>query len=215
MAIDLKRCFGCQTCAAACKIANNLPKGLAYNVVYTKSDEDYDKPGTAVVRGAIANDNAGGSFPDCTLSYFPLNCQHCVNPACAPVCPTGARYRDTEAGVVLTGYDECIGCGACVSACPYDVNTSLDADAEYYLDIAVGEVDAPPHKTGTVEKCTFCINLIERGEVPACMQLCPGRARYWGDLDDPNSEPNKAKEGREVLVYKESQQTGPSVYYLR
>jgi molybdopterin-containing oxidoreductase family iron-sulfur binding subunit len=214
MAIDLNRCFGCQTCAAACKIANNLPKGLNYNIVYTKGDEDYTKDGVAVAKGALTNDSAGGSFPNCTLNFFPMQCQHCANPACAPVCPTGARLR-REDGIVETIYEECIGCGACVTACPYGVNTLLEADAEYYLEMAVGEHDAPPHTTGTVEKCTFCANLIERGEVPACMQLCPGRARYWGDLDDPASAPNTAKEGREILLYREDQGTGPSVYYLK
>jgi molybdopterin-containing oxidoreductase family iron-sulfur binding subunit len=215
MAIDLRRCFGCQTCAAACKVANNLPQGISYNVVYTKSDTDYTNDGVAVVKGAIANDNAGGVFPNCTLGYFPLQCQHCINPACVPVCPTGARYRDEDNGIVTTSYDDCIGCWACVTACPYSVNTQIDKDCEYYFEAVVGEYDAPPHKTGTVEKCTFCANLISRDEPPACMQLCPGRARYWGDLDDPESEPNKAKEGREVLLYKEDQGTGPSVYYLK
>ncbi|MDR2715984.1 MAG: 4Fe-4S dicluster domain-containing protein [Coriobacteriaceae bacterium] len=215
MTIDLNRCFGCQTWAAACKIANNLPIGLNYCVVYTKSDDDWTQDGTAVATGAIANDSAGGTYPDCTLSFFPLQCQHCAAPACAPVCPTGARYRDPDTGIVKTNYDDCIGCDACISGCPYKVNTLITSDAEYYIDIKVGEHDAPPHTTGTVEKCTFCDNLIERGEVPACMQLCPGRARYWGDLDDPGSEPNKAKEGREVMLYKEDQGTGPSVFYLK
>lgn len=214
MAIDLHRCFGCQTCAAACKIANNLPKGLNYNVVYTKGDDDFTKDGVAVAKGDLANDSAGGDYPNCTLNFFPLQCQHCGNPACAPVCPTGARLR-REDGIVETIYKDCIGCGQCVTACPYGVNTLIANQQEYYLDMEVGEIDAPDHAVGTVEKCTFCANLIDRGEVPACMQCCPGRARYWGDLDDPDSAPNKAKQGREILIYREDQRTGPSVFYLK
>jgi molybdopterin-containing oxidoreductase family iron-sulfur binding subunit len=214
MAIDLNRCFGCQTCAAACKIANNLPKGLSFNVVFTKGDDDFSTLGTAVAKGAVANDNAGGSFPNCTLNFFPKACQHCAMPTCVAVCPTGASSKDAD-GIIVIDYEVCIGCGTCIEACPYDVRTLLDADPEFYLDMAVGEADAPPHTTATVEKCTFCKNLLERNEVPACMQLCPGRARYWGDLDDPTSAPNVAAQGREVLRYLEAEGTQPSVLYLR
>ena len=110
MAIDLRRCFGCQTCAAACKVANNLPKDLSYNVVYTKSDDDPRTFGSAVARGAVANDNAGGSFPNCTMSFLPVQCQHCENPACLEVCPTGATTKDEETGIVSVDSELCIGC---------------------------------------------------------------------------------------------------------
>ena len=214
MAIDLNRCFGCQTCAVACKMANNLPVDTAYNLVYTKSDTDYSYPGVATPKGALAYDNAGGSFPNGILSFFPLSCQHCSNPVCAEVCPTGATLKDPETGIVTVDYEVCIGCETCATACPYDVRALIKEDASYYLDIQVGEYDAPPHIGGTVEKCTFCKNLIDRGEVPACMQLCPGRARYWGDLDDPESEINKAIEGREILKYLEGEGTQPNTFYL-
>ena len=199
MAIDLRRCIGCQACAAACKIANNLPKELTYNVVYTKTDDDFDTIGTAVSRGALANDNAGGTFPNCTLS----------------VCPTGATQQ-REDGIVFVDTDLCIGCESCIKACPYEgVRTLISDNPEYYLEVEVGEFDAPPHKAGTVEKCTFCKNLVDRGDVPACMQLCPARARYWGDLDDPESEVSKAIEGRDYHLMLESAGTNPSVYYLK
>ena len=215
MALDLGRCFGCHTCEAACKISNNLPKNLAYNVVYTKSDDDYGTFGTAAVFGATANDNAGGSFPDCTLSFLPVQCQHCQNPACLEVCPTGATQKRDD-GIVWVDDELCIGCESCIQACPYDgVRTLIKGESEYYLDVVVGEIDAPAHKGGTVEKCTFCHNLIDRGEVPACMQLCPGRARYWGDLDDPESEVSKAIEGRETMFLLEDKGTAPNVYYLK
>ena len=201
MAIDLRRCIGCQACAAACKIANNNPKDVAYSVVYTKTDEDWNSFGTAVVKGALANDNAGGTFPNCTLMFLPVQCQHCENPACEAACPTGATSKDPETGIVSVDSELCIGCESCIKACPYDV--------------VVGEYDAPPHTGGTVEKCTFCKNLIDRGEVPACMDLCPGRARYWGDLDDPSSDVSKAIEGRETVFLMESAGTKPNVYYLK
>jgi molybdopterin-containing oxidoreductase family iron-sulfur binding subunit len=214
MAIDLHRCFGCQTCAAACKIANNLPKGLNYNVVFTKGDNDFTKPGVAVATGEVTNDSAGGSYPDCVLHFFPRNCQHCAAPGCVAVCPTGASAKAAD-GIVTIDPDMCIGCGTCINGCPYDVRTLITEQPQYYIDVVVGESDAPPHKAATVEKCTFCKNLVDRGEPPACMQLCPGRARYWGDLDDPQSPPNIAMAGRDTLYYLADKGTKPSVIYLR
>ena len=215
MAIDLNRCFGCQACASACKVANNLPRDLVYNVVYTKTDDDYSTLGLSTLKGALTNDVAGGNYPDCTLSFLPFQCQHCEKPACLDVCPTGATQK-REDGIVWVDSELCIGCESCIKACPYEgVRTLISDEASYYLDVVVGEFDAPAHKAGTVEKCTFCYNLIDRGEVPACMQLCPGRARYWGDLDDPESEVAKAIEGRETLRLFEEAGTEPNVYYLK
>lgn len=200
MAIDTKRCFGCQTCSVACKMANNLPKDIIYNHVYASGGDQLDQ--------------AEGVFPDLSLSYQPTACQHCDNPSCLAVCPTGATIK-REDGIVYVDVDACIGCGACVTACPYEgVRTISKENPEYYLDITVGEADAPTHLEGVAEKCTFCYNLIDRGEVPACMQLCPGRARYWGDLDDPESEINKAIEGREYQKLNEDAGTSPNVFYL-
>lgn len=165
--------------------------------------------------GGATFDSASGTFPNSELSYLPLQCQHCEEPACLAVCPTGATSKDEETGVVSVDPEQCIGCESCIKACPYEGVRTLIVDTEYYLDVEVGEHDAPPHKASTVEKCTFCTNLIGRDEVPACMQLCPGRARFWGDLDDPSSEVSKAIEGREVMFLNEEAGTKPSVYYLQ
>ena len=215
MAIDLNRCYGCQTCAAACKIANNLPVGMHFNVVYTKTDDDFTTMGQATATGSLAADCAGGTYDKPTLWFLPMQCQHCEHPACLAVCPTGATQQ-REDGIVWVDDELCIGCEACAKACPYEgVRTLIGDSPEFYLDMAVGEADAPAHKAGTMEKCTFCHNLIDRGEVPACMQLCPGRARYWGDLDDPESEVSLAIEGRDCAFFNEAAGTEPRVYYLR
>ena len=145
-----------------------------------------------------------------------MQCQHCETPACFAVCPTGATQKDEKTGIVTVDGETCIGCGSCIQACPYQgVRTLIGDDPDYYLDVVVGEADAPAHKPSTVEKCTFCKNLVDRGEEPACMQLCPGRARHWGDLDDPESDVRKAIEGREYEFLQEDAGTGPSIYYLR
>ena len=204
MAIDLNRCFGCQTCAAACKIANNCPIELQYSRVDT-------------LGGAANLDCAGGTYETPELGFRPFSCQHCDHPSCVEVCPTGASQKRDD-GIVWVDSELCIGCESCMKACPSQdmgVRTHLSNDPEYYLDVTVGEFDAPAHVGGTVEKCMFCYNLIDREQVPACMQLCPGRARYWGDLDDPDSDISKAIASHEVEVLNESAGTGPNVYYLK
>lgn len=202
MAIDQSRCIGCHACAMACKIANNLPAGVMYNRVLTV--------------GSDYIDCASGTYEQPELEYLPMQCQHCENPACLSVCPTGATQKDPETGVVYVDEELCIGCESCIQACPYEgVRTLVPSDPTYYLDMEVGEADAPKHPGMTVEKCTFCRNLTARGEKPACMILCPGRARYWGDLDDPESEISQELARNEYIVLNEEAGTKPSVYYRK
>lgn len=159
MAIDIKRCFGCQTCAVACKMANGMPKGVAYSKVLT-------------VGGSFI-DTARGSYPDCSLEYLPFQCQHCEKPACMAACPTGATQQRDD-GIVSIDGELCIGCASCIEACPYEgVRTLLEGAPDYYLDMVVGEADAPAHRGGTVEKCTFCYNLVDRGEPPPACSCVP------------------------------------------
>ena len=201
IAIDLSRCTGCNTCAMACKMQNNVPMGMTWNRVLNENCE--------------FEVGVQGTYPSISRSHLPIACQHCENPACLRVCPTGATQK-REDGIVWVDNELCIGCESCIKACPYEgVRTLIANEPEYYLDVVVGEFDAPTHKAGTVEKCTFCHNLIDRGEVPACMQLCPARARYWGDLDDPESDMSKYLATREAVVLQEEDGTGPKVSYIR
>lgn len=199
MVIDTKRCFGCQTCAVACKTANNLPKGVRWNHVITSASSDVDC--------------GGGTFPNIDMTYLPISCQHCAKPACVEVCPTGASYR-TDEGVVLVNAEECIGCKACIAACPYDVRVLNEDEPAYYLDFALGDGAEPDHMGGAVDKCNFCYQRIMNDRKPACMELCPGRARFWGDLDDPESDASKALEGRDTMHYLDSEGTEPTTLYL-
>lgn len=199
MAIDTKRCVGCQTCSVACKMANNLPKGIRRNHIITT--------------GSTYTDCGGGTFPEIDMKFIPLACQHCAKPACVDICPTGASFQ-TEDGVVQINTEECIGCKACVAACPYDVRHLIEGEPEFYLDFATGDGMEPTHLAGTIDKCNLCYQRITDGGIPACMELCPGRARFWGDLDDPESEISKAIEGRETMKWLESEGTEPSTLYL-
>lgn len=200
MAIDLSRCIGCNTCAVACKVSNNLPKDVWWNVVHT---EGRDFAGTS--KGTY-----GGEMQ---LSWLPVNCMHCENAVCEEVCPTGATVKRDD-GIVTVDEETCIGCKSCMEACPYDVRRLIENEPEYYLELPIGDPAAKSHKGGTVEKCDFCAGRIDRGEKPACMELCPGRARYWGDLDDPESEVSQFLSGRNATVLLEEEGTSPSVYYV-
>ncbi|WP_072773758.1 4Fe-4S dicluster domain-containing protein [Desulfitobacterium chlororespirans] len=201
MAIDLKRCVGCHTCSVACKMANNLPNEIWWNRILTVGGE--------------AMDTAAGTFPNNTLEYLPVNCQHCANPACVKACPVGATYKREEDGVVIQDYDQCIGCRYCMVACPYSGVRQFNwKQPEYHVDFAVGDANITPHQYNTVSKCTFCVHRLAEEKKPACMELCIGRARYFGDIDDPESEVSKAIRGRTYFHLLEEKGTKPNVYYL-
>lgn len=198
--IDLHRCIGCNTCALACKMQNNVPDGMLWNRVLTEGCDRFD--------------SAEGVYPHLTRTYLPLACQHCENPACERVCPTGATYKDDK-GRVEIDYDKCIGCRMCVAACPYTGVRSFNwEEPAYYADFALGDADAAKHEKHTVEKCIFCTQRVARGEQPACVADCIGRARHFGDLDDPNSEVSRLLASREYTQLHTEFGTKPSVYYL-
>jgi molybdopterin-containing oxidoreductase family iron-sulfur binding subunit len=200
MLIDLKRCIGCNNCAVTCKNANNLPNNTWWNVIQTTGGEHPDTP--------------AGEYPDnLSMSFLPKACQHCENPPCVAVCPAEATYR-REDGIVMMDYETCIGCKLCIDACPYDARTFNDTEPTYYVDFALGDADVAPHVQNVAEKCVFCYQRVDRGEIPACMELCPTRARVWGDLDDPASEVSQRIAGREVISLLEEEGTGPSTIYL-
>ena len=183
MVIDMRRCFGCKSCAVACKCENNVPDTVWWNTVKTVGGEVDDTP-------------AGESPDQLSMHFFTYACQHCDEPACAEVCPTGATVK-REDGIVTIDWEECIGCKSCITACPYEGVRTYVEEPSYYLDFATGDADVPPHKAGVVEKCTFCAHRVDRGEEPACVYLCRARARHWGDLDDPESDVSKLLRERE------------------
>lgn len=201
MVIDTKRCVGCNACTTACKMANNVPDGTFWTRALTDGGDEVDTP--------------AGTFPKLSMRYYTLGCQHCANPACVKACPVGATYKDPETGIVCQDYSKCIGCRMCVAACPYTGVRSFNWDEpKNQMGFAIGDAEAPSHQKHTVEKCIFCNQRVAKGEVPACMDLCPARARHWGDLDDPESEVSKLIASRPYKQLLTEMGTKPSVYYL-
>jgi molybdopterin-containing oxidoreductase family iron-sulfur binding subunit len=201
MVIDTRRCIGCNACTVNCKMVNNVPEGNFWTRVLTDGGDMPDTP--------------AGIFPNVSMRYITLGCQHCSNPACVRACPVGATYKDPETGVVRQDYDRCIGCRNCMAACPYTGVRSFNwQEPAYALDFATGDAEAPKHQKHVVEKCIFCYQRLAQGGTPACMELCPARARHFGDLDDPQSEVSQLLEQREWMQLLPEMGTEPNVYYL-
>ena len=146
---DLNRCVGCLACMVACKAVNNVPIGSYWNKVL--------RIGPSLKAGAT-------SAHDVEMYYLPVQCQHCENPECVKVCPTGASHK-LEDGTVQIDKSKCIGCQFCAMACPYGVR---------YLN----------QTERVVEKCTLCEQRTSQGELPQCVAQCGSRARFFGDLDE-------------------------------
>ena len=199
--VDTTRCTGCHTCGVACKLENNLPAEVWWSRAVTASADGMNCP--------------QGTYPDLTMTFFTIQCQHCENPACVKVCPVGATHKDLETGIVLQDYDKCIGCRMCIAACPYTGVRSFNwEEPKHYVDFSFGDADVPAHQKHVVEKCTMCWHRQVRGETPACVEACPAYARFWGDLNDPSSEVSQLIRTREYKQLLPEEGTNPSVYYL-
>lgn len=219
MVIDTNRCVGCWTCAVACKEINNEPLGIFWNRVLTTAPNlsTADEP-----PASESIDVPHGVFPDLSMAYMPLACQHCEDAPCVKVCPVQATFRRDD-GTVLIDYDRCIGCRYCMAACPYGVRVFNWGDPEYAGGGVQGygedySVDGrlvftPVRPKGVVEKCTFCVELVDAGNEPFCVQCCPAGARVFGDLDDPDSQAAQLVSDGAQQLHPELG-TNPNVYYV-
>ena len=182
--VDLRRCIGCRACTVACKAEFNVPIGAFRAAVY----------------GEVT-----GVYPNSEMHFLPRLCNHCEGnkddkvPPCVKECPEypkdrrefvtadgkkiryrgGATYKRPD-GLILFDNKLCTGCGKCIEACPYG--------ARNFNKLLISGKDST--KNG-ITKCNFCEHRIDNGVDPACVNICPGRARFFGDLNDPASEVSK------------------------
>ena len=171
--IDNRNCIGCHACSTACKSENDVPLGVYRTwVKYTET----------------------GVWPEPQRHFQVTRCNHCANPPCTRICPTAAMYQRDD-GIVEFDSSACIGCKACLQACPYD---AIHIDPE----------------SGTAAKCHYCSHRTDRGLEPACVVVCPTHAIISGDMDDPDSEISHLLSREKVTVRKPEQGTAPKLFYI-
>lgn len=135
-----------------------------------------------------------GEYPNVVRHFLPRLCNHCKNASCERVCPTSATYK-REDGTVQIDNSKCIGCKYCMIACPYE--------ARFINPV-----------TSTADKCSFCVHRVDKGMLPSRVQTCIGRARIFGDINDPNSEISKYIAKNPVKVLKPATGNDPHVFYI-
>ena len=150
--------------------------------------------------------------PKIKAQVFPMLCNHCTNPPCVRVCPTQATYKLPN-GIVTMDYHRCIGCRFCMAGCPYGARSFNFVDPRKYLPEQVPNPKFPTRMIGVVEKCTFCVERLDKGMMPACVEASGGRILF-GDLEDPNSVVRKALAENFTIRRKPSLGTQPGVYYI-
>lgn len=171
--IDNRKCIGCHACSTACKAENDVP--LSVNRTWVKYVET-------------------GRYPDSRRHFQVTRCNHCANPPCVRICPVTAMYQRAD-GIVEFDSDICIGCKACMQACPYDA---------IYID----------PESHTAAKCHYCAHRVDLFLEPACVVVCPEHAIISGDMDDPSTEISRLLARQDVTVRKPEQGTAPKLFYI-
>lgn len=211
MLINLVKCAGCYSCAIKCKQEHFLPPGIMWGRLLVSEGE--------------------GTYPHVKKNTYPVLCNHCKDPACVKVCPTGATEQRDD-GIVQIDADKCMGCRYCLISCPYQVRSFISEDGKEYFPgqglTAYEKMGKKlyPHQKGVVTKCNFCKERIDEGlskglkpgedreATPACVNTCPNKARVFGDLDDPDSEISKLIREKNAVTLHPEHGTEPCVYYV-
>lgn len=193
MLIDLKKCVGCHACAVACKEAHGTRPGVTRSHVERTFE---------------------GTYPEVRKDIVPMLCMHCENAPCIEACAVeGATFKRDD-GIVVIDKEKCIGCKACIAACPYGSRYYIETE-DGYFGAELNEYESVMYEVmpqGSVDKCTFCVERIDAGnnESQACVAACPAQARVFGDLETLRKQAEEAG-GYQLLP---DEGTNPSVWYL-
>jgi molybdopterin-containing oxidoreductase family iron-sulfur binding subunit len=206
MLIDTRRCILCHACTIGCMAEYKSPPGMQYRPMY-----EMEK----------------GTYPRVDRQFVARPCQQCDNPPCVSVCPNiGKATWKGDSGVsnniVMMNYEQCIGCGRCVAACPYGAR-NLD-NGTFYTDEtpSIPDMERGPAweydkkwtrqgknlPAGTARKCQFCYLRLKSGMLPVCVTTCIGRATYFGDMTDTDSLISKVMKTSKVVRLKEVKEAG-------
>ncbi len=170
--IDQTRCIGCHACTTACKSENLVP--LSVTRTYVKHVDV-------------------GVFPQVRRAHQVTRCNQCAHAPCVTACPTTAMFKRAD-GIVDFDKSICIGCKACMAACPYDA-------------IFINPEDH------SAEKCNFCAHRIDVGLEPACVVVCPTQAILVGDLNDTDSYVSQIVNREVIAVRRPEKETLPKLFY--
>ncbi len=220
MVVDLDKCTGCHACVVACHAENNVPIQNKLQVQANRAQH-----WIRIERYWV------GDPPD-KARFLPMLCQHCNRAPCEPVCPVYASVHSQREHLNLQVYNRCVGTRFCNNNCPYVVRYFNFFDPYFPAPLTQQlNPDVTVRTAGIMEKCTFCIQRINRAEeravqegrdlgpdevTPACVQTCPPGALLFGDLFNPESRVSKilAHNQRSMRVL-EHLGTEPAIYYLK
>ena len=188
MLIDTEQCKpGCNDCVSACNKENGLSGGTL------PTDSQW-------MRKIEIKDISSGRE-----TSLPMMCQHCEEPPCVDVCPTGASFKRAD-GIVLVDRHRCIGCRYCMMACPYKARSFV------HEPLHDQKPDVPRGK-GTVESCNMCVSRIDNGQQPACAEACKNKSILFGNLNDVNSEIAKKIRTVATVQVRADLQLNPGIRY--
>jgi phenylacetyl-CoA:acceptor oxidoreductase subunit 1 len=197
MLVDLRKCIGCGKCRTVCSQTNNIS--------WRRVIEKTERTSSGLKR-----------------FYLSMACMHCANPPCLKVCPTKATFQRSD-GIVDVRCEICVGCGACIMACPYKAREILNSEK---LSMNGIEIHEWPDRIGVSTKCNFCRPIIDTGlskglkpgsdedATPRCVTHCISGALSFGNVNDPKDEVYKIISDHKTLRLREELGTEPGVYFI-